>query len=328
MTAVVLIVSLVLAVVAVAGIMRPFHRGGRPALERLSDPLEDERTALLRTLRDLEDDRRSDALSEQEYVALRSETERRAVVVLRALEARDGDGSLADGVREIRSIVETDHAGAEAGVPNEPPAGAARRRLVPAALGAVLALGVVPLLVNAVSAREPGGSLSGDTGIAGTAPSSTPTADPAIAPLVRRVQQHPADLAARLDLAAAYVHEHRTGLAALQYTEVLRRDKANPEANTGLAVILAAAGRAPDALYLVDRALASDPHDPEALFQRGVILLNGLHRPTDAAAAFRAYLAAAPFGTHRAEARRLLNAATATPSAPSPGPTAAASGSP
>lgn len=322
MTVIILLVSFGLAVVAAAGITRPFRRGGRPALERLSDPLDDERAALLRNLRDLEYDRRSGTLSEQEYAILRSDTERRAVIVLRALEAREGDGSLADGAREVHSIAQPSSAA------DGPSAGTgARRRLAPAALGAALALIVVPLLVNAVSAREPGGSLSGDTGITGSSP--VPSTDPALAALVHRVQQHPDDLVARLDLAAGYMREHRTGLAALQYTEVLRRDRDNVEANTGLAVILAAAGRAQDALYLVDRALASEPHDPEALYQRGVILLRGLDRPADAASALRAYLAAAPFGSHRAEARRLLDAAQTAPSPEPPAaPTPAATASP
>jgi len=44
-----------------------------------------------------------------------------------------------------------------------------------------------------------------------------------------------------------------------------------------------------------------DPTYPEALYDEGIILLRGLNRPQDAAAAFHSYLAAAPFGAHRDE---------------------------
>jgi cytochrome c-type biogenesis protein CcmH/NrfG len=341
-TGVVLLVSLGLAVIAAFGILRPFRSGARDDLGPSSDPLEDERQSLLRSLRDLEDDRRAGTVSEQDYRTLRAETERRALVVLRALDARDEEaGSAADGVTELRAA-----AGARRSQPVTEPDGSGqdrtnqaatdghgstgstatgrRGRLAPAAIGAALALAVVPLLVNAVSARAPGGSLSGDTGIAGSDPSATPSVDPALAPLVRRVQQHPGDTAARLELAAEYAREHRTGLAALQYTEVLRHDADNVEANTALAAILAAAGRPEDALYLVDRALATSPHDPEALFQRGAILMTGLHRPQDAVVALRAYLVAAPFGSHREEAERLIARSAATPQA---GPSGGSSGS-
>ena len=56
----------------------------------------------------------------------------------------------------------------------------------------------------------------------------------------------------------------------------------------------------------MNQALAVDPTYPEALYFKGVILFKGLDRPADAAEAFKAYLAAAPFGSHRAEVQQLL----------------------
>jgi Flp pilus assembly protein TadD len=111
---------------------------------------------------------------------------------------------------------------------------------------------------------------------------------------------------ARLDLAERYVRDGKTGLAAVQFSEALRLDPKNVEAHTGLAAILFDAGRFDDALFLVNDALATSPRDPEALYRKGIILLKGLQRPQEAARAFAAYLAAAPFGAHRDEVRSLL----------------------
>src|SRR5207244_10076060 len=88
---------------AAAGVLRPFGRARDESLERLADPLEDERLSLLRGLRDLDDEHTEGSLTDQDYRALRSETEERAVAVLRALEARDGAGELAAGLKEFRS---------------------------------------------------------------------------------------------------------------------------------------------------------------------------------------------------------------------------------
>jgi tetratricopeptide (TPR) repeat protein len=63
----------------------------------------------------------------------------------------------------------------------------------------------------------------------------------------------------------------------------------------------------------VERALEIDPSYAEALYVKGVILLNGLGRPEEAAAAFRAYLREAPFGSHREEVERLLERSKGSP---------------
>jgi len=57
MTWVVLLVSTALAGIAAAGVLRPFGARRAVALERLADPLDDERRGLLRALRDLDEER-------------------------------------------------------------------------------------------------------------------------------------------------------------------------------------------------------------------------------------------------------------------------------
>lgn len=121
-----------------------------------------------------------------------------------------------------------------------------------------------------------------------------------------RVRDHPGDVAARLDLADAYLREGNVEQSIAQYLEALKLDPDVPEARATLGFLLYRAGQAEDGLEQVNRALAVAPNDPEALYFKGLILLDGLHRPAEAATAFRAYLAAAPFGARRAEVQDLL----------------------
>src|SRR5207247_3500281 len=103
MTWVVLLAGALLAGVAAAGVLRPFGRGRALTLERLADPLDDERASLLGALRELEEERATGGLEEATYRALRLETEARAVAVLRALDARDGAGRVASELRALRA---------------------------------------------------------------------------------------------------------------------------------------------------------------------------------------------------------------------------------
>jgi hypothetical protein len=54
---------------------------------------------------------------------------------------------------------------------------------------------------------------------------------------------------------------------------------------------------------------------PEALYEKGLILLRGLQRPIDAVAPLTAYLSAAPDGAHRAAVDAMLDEIQASPSA-------------
>lgn len=277
MTAVVILAAAAIAGVAVAGVIRPLGRG-RAASVEAPDPLDDERAALLHALRDLDRDRAIGAIPQDEYAALRSETETRAVAVLRAIEARDGQGTLASDIRELR--------------PSEP-VGPARRSWW-ALGGAVLVAVLVLLATGAVRSRTADQSITG----------SQPT-DP-LAFFEERVKDHPNDLAARLDLADRYLAAGNVEDAIAQYLSALKLNPDNPEARATLGFLLYKAGKPEDGLDQVNRALQTSPNDPESLYFKGVILLDALHRPAQAAQALQAYLDAAPFGARRTEVQRLL----------------------
>ncbi len=293
MTFVVVLVSVLLAGVAAAGILRPF--GTRRAglrLEPQPDPLEDERAGLLRALRDLDEERARGGLSEEDHRALRTETERRAVSVLRALEARDGAGTLGADLQELRP----------APAPSRPTR-SPRARVAGVGVGVALAAVMAVALTSAVRTRDAGSGITGNS------------QDP-LAFFEQRVHDHPDDVAARLDLASRYLQVGNVPGAVAQDLAALRLDPTNAEAHADLGWVLYQAGKPEDALRAEEQALHTDPQYAEAMYFEGVILLRGLERADDAAAAFRAYLAAAPFGSHRDEVQQLLTEAVAA--SPSP----------
>jgi hypothetical protein len=67
-----------------------------------------------------------------------------------------------------------------------------------------------------------------------------------------------------------------------------------------------AAGRPAEGKRLVDAVLARHPRYPDALYTRGLIYVMGLHRAAPGVRDLRAYLAAAPYGSHRPAVQTLL----------------------
>jgi tetratricopeptide (TPR) repeat protein len=293
---IVFLASATLACVAAAGVLRPFSRSRSMTLEALTDPLEDERSSLFRTLKDLDDERDTGQLSEEAYRSLRRETEGRAVAVLRALEARGGVGELASDLRELRPHGGPDSVGEGASTPSP---GRRRRQALAVIAGAVVVAVVAVVLARAIETRTPGEAITGTT-VGG------------LAFFEDRVAQHPNDVAARLDLAQRYLETGDAQSAVQQYVAILELDPRNAEARAQLGFLVYEAGRAADGLAAVRKALQIDPTYPEALYFEGVILMKGLNRPADAAQAFRTYLAAAPFGAHRDEVEQLLKEAEAS----------------
>jgi cytochrome c-type biogenesis protein CcmH/NrfG len=310
MTVAVFVAAVVLAAVAAAGLLRPWTRPGRRTLERLTDPLEDERGSLLRSLRDLDEERATGVLTHESYALLRAETERRAVAVLRALQGRDGslaaDADTAVDVADLRSLQRAAPSTANGHVssPATPPR---RRMLVALAVAAAVLAVLVPVLAHSVTSRSAGGPITG----------TLPTPADPLAYFEQRVTDHPNDLAARLDLAQRFLQTGNVRGAIAQYVAALRIDPQDPDARATLGFLLFRAGRPQESLQAIQQALAIDPKFPEALYYEGIVELQGIHDANAATAAFEAYLKAAPFGSHVAEVRQYLQEAASPSPIPS-----------
>jgi tetratricopeptide (TPR) repeat protein len=281
-----------LALIAGAGVISGFVREAPAPIEPPADPLDDRRTALLRALADLEEAHAEGALDESEYLRLRERTEARMTRVLRAIDRRDAPqtgGGVATAVTEPEP--ETDGHATRGATSTEP-------RTVPPWAVAVLIGGTVVAVLVASLARD------AEPRVQATSPNAS-AQDP-VAFFEQRVEDHPDDLAARLDLAHRYLDAGMTQKALSEYAVALDMDPDDAEALAHVGLIFFQAERYDDALRYVDHALRTDPRYPEALFIRGVILLRGLHRPQDAIMALEAYLDAAPFGAEREKAKDLI----------------------
>ncbi len=314
MTPLTLLVAVGLTAIAAIAVLWPYHRGSAAALQRLADPLEDERRRALRHLRDLDEDRGAGKLDEAGYRDARAEAEARAVAVLRALDAREGTGELAGGLREVRRP-------APSGATRRRPGGRLPgprwpRRAVAALVGVVVVAGAAALLDGAVGDRGTGQMITGQAATGDAAPAS-PGAAP-LEGLERRVREHPGDVAAHLSLAERYLDAGRLKEATVAYLGTLKLDPGNVEANTQLGLLLFRSGLPEPGLRSVEQALAADPRHPEALYAKGLILFMGLRQPKAAVPSLRSYLRVAPFGEHRDLAEQLLELATTTPGAGPP----------
>jgi cytochrome c-type biogenesis protein CcmH/NrfG len=294
-----------LTAIAAVAVLWPYQRGSAAALQRLADPLEDERRRALRHLRDLDEDRGAGKLDEAGYRDARAEAEARAVAVLRALEAREGTGELAGSLREVRRP-------APSGATRRPggrlPGRRWPRRAVAALVGVVVVAGAAALLDGAVGDRGTGQLTTGQAAT-GDAPGGPGAAS--LEGLERRVREHPGDVAAHLTLAERYLDAGRLKEATLAYLAALKLDPSNVEANTQFGLLLFRSGLPEPGLRSVEQALAADPRYPEALYAKGLILFMGLRQPKAAVPSLRSYLQVAPFGDHRDLAEQLLELATA-----------------
>lgn len=271
-----------LALVAGVGVIAGYLREAPAPFEAPSDPLEDRRTALERSLDDLEEAHASGALDRPSFERLREQTREHLARVTRALERRSPDAAsaVATAGRASASSPRTD-------------------RRVPAwAVALLVGVAVMAVAISALS-RDAQPTTSAEA----AAPNGT---EDRLAFFERRVEDHPDDLAARLDLAHRYLDAGRIEESLQQYAAALDLDPDDAEAHAHVGMILYLSDRPQEALSSVDRALATDPGYPEALFFRGVILLQGLERPQEAIDAFEAYLDAAPFGVERDNAKELI----------------------
>jgi cytochrome c-type biogenesis protein CcmH/NrfG len=306
----------------------------------------DRRRALLRQLRDLDDDLAAGKLTDEDHRRLREPIEHEAAISL-TRRRRAGDSNLrsggstdpADPDRRPTDAVEAGRrrTGTTAARRQDPAttarrgsrAGWSRRRRIVGAVVAVAAVaGVTALLAGAVTPRGAGQTATGSAPAAvatpppvgptagspaapadpsgGSSPSLTPEQAATIDAAALDVKAHPKDVGKHLVLAHAYADGGATQLAAVEYLAILKLDPANAEANTAMALLAFEVGQTGQAKTMLDKVLQAHPGYPEALYVRGLVLLSGLHQPAAATKDLRAYLAAAPYGSHRTAAETLL----------------------
>ncbi|HEU5388357.1 MAG TPA: hypothetical protein VFV73_20870 [Streptosporangiaceae bacterium] len=308
-------------------ILRPFSAKRSLLPVRAHDPDDDRRRELLRQLRDLDDDLAAGKLTQADHVRLRDPVEREAAAVLlrKTRVPAGGTAVAASGPRSGSAAAGSPRRRAAGGARRWRAAGGARRwrgRTVTLLALAGAAVSVAALLASTVSPRHPGQTISGNPAPTaslaagspdGRAPGSpasqkSPSAQQlaAVAAAEAQVKKDPKDVNAHLALADAYSAAGASQLAAVEYLAVTRLDPGNAEANTNLALLAFEVGQAAQGKSMVDHVLAAHPGYPEALYVRGLINLVGLRQPKAAERDLDAYLAVAPFGSHRTAVVTLL----------------------
>ncbi len=123
-----------------------------------------------------------------------------------------------------------------------------------------------------------------------------------LAELRARLKANPSDLAALVGLSNMYFDAGKFDQAIGFYTRALTLDPTNPDVRTDYATALHQTGHDIESLKQLDIVLAERPKFLQALFNRGIVL-RAIGRRTDAVAAFRAFIAAAPNDPRVTDAR-------------------------
>lgn len=288
------------------------HEGRRAFLPLPPDAREqlgEQKRRVLRTLRELEFERDSGHISDDDYADLRARYEAEAATILGEL----------------------DRLGAPRAAPEPPPKKApvaARQSLGwrhPLAIGAsgvaLLAFGVA-IGVGVMRYAEPdrqSGPLPGSRPLAsldapapagaGPSPMGPPPGGGGGAP--RPVS--PEMLRGMLQAARSSLFEGRYGEAIQAYQAVLKRDPKNVDALTHLGLVVAIGGHADSALESFDKALAIDPSYAPALLYRGQVLYEVKGDVPGAIGAWEKFIAIAPPGEDRERVTKMLAEAKAKP---------------
>ncbi|HEV7921676.1 MAG TPA: tetratricopeptide repeat protein [Thermoanaerobaculia bacterium] len=212
-----------------------------PDIERLD--LEVKRDALLRQLREVDDNPEERLRLEQE-----------AATVLRELERRSGSPA-GPTVAPPKSGPAREPAPRS---PTPPPNSAMRGFLWGAGSVAAVAL-LFWLVTSQLKQRSANDQVTGNPLPATTSQQPATTADPAVQQLEAAVQQNPNDLNLRINLAKAYL-DHENLMAVFEQTKfVLEKSPDNAKALTYQALVRMAMGQMPEATTMLEKATRSDP---------------------------------------------------------------------
>jgi tetratricopeptide (TPR) repeat protein len=152
-------------------------------------------------------------------------------------------------------------------------------------------------------AAAPASSLPGQT-VGGGGPPAPVMQE--LEALRARLKANPNDMAALVGLSDMYFDAGKFDEAIGYYTRALALDPTNPDVRTDYATALHQTGHDLAALKQLDIVLADRPKFLQALYNRGVVL-RSIGRRTDAVAAFRTFIAAAPNDPRVADAKQTIS---------------------
>jgi cytochrome c-type biogenesis protein CcmH/NrfG len=118
--------------------------------------------------------------------------------------------------------------------------------------------------------------------------------DQQAAPLLQKLKSSPNDTGLLTQVAALYHTTHRFNEAAGYYKQAIALDPSNVVFRTKLAVSLYRGGDIDSAIEQLDKALSYKPGDPNALFNLGMIKVQGKGDSKGAVAAWRQLLKTNP----------------------------------
>ncbi len=110
------------------------------------------------------------------------------------------------------------------------------------------------------------------------------------APLLEKLKKDPNNSALLIEIGSVYHSAHQFKDAAAYYSKAVQADPKNVEAHTKLAISLYRTGDVAGAIAELNRTLSLDPKNPNALFNLGMIQLQGKQDSKDALATWHELL--------------------------------------
>ena len=300
-----------LGAAAFAVVLWPLYRRGAvpapsPAVEGAERALEldEERSAAMRALRELEFEHDAGHLAEGDYQELRDRYEGRAAQALLALDAiRPAESAPSPAATDADAAAAPPPAQTRPGWARQP-AVLAAGAVIFVAFGLILGLGIGRYTERDQMAAAPAPAAPAlPPGLA--APTAPAPGQGAPKPLP------PEMLAGMLRAARQSLADGRYQEAIAAYQAVLKRDDRNVDALAHLGLIAAIAGHADPALETFDRAIRIDPAYAPAHLYRGQVLFEVKKDYPGALAAWERYLALAPADADRQRVLSLIEEARA-----------------
>jgi len=254
--------------------------------------LQAEKATIVAAIRDLELERHSGKVGDEDYAEFRKDYEARAALVLQRMDA--AQAAIASGAAAGR------RAAPRRGVPAAAPT---PRGMLPYAVGGVI------LLAVGVSGGYLLGTYSQGSARPTTVGTPAPVSSAQIGTLESALAKNSEDVKAKLALAHAYLDAERLRDAIPLYRQVLDKNPNDPEALTHMGVILTRAGHGEAALQMFDRALAVDPNYAHALWDKAGLLFDQRQDYAAALKTLEAFIAVAGPGPDVERARAMIGEA-------------------